>query len=259
MNGDGGGARRLAELSDGYGPIAWSPTGAAFATTGWDTSPCSYDSRNCAIAEIRVHDPASGEIRARLRSRFRGAYSLLVVSDGRRIASLAELDQDLSAYTVEVAAANGTGRRVLVRTRFPNWLSEIAWSPRGDRIAYVQRGWIWLVRPSGGKPQRVVKGRSLLWSPRGKLLYASGGTHRLLDPATSARDCCSTRPANAAAAWSPDGTRLVFREGDVDGATTLAVVRASDGRILSRPVIAGDVTTVAFARGGNRLVYGVRF
>ena len=259
MNGDGGGARRLAELTDGYGPIAWSPTGAAFATTGWDTSPCSYDSRNCAIAEIRVHDPASGEIRARLRSRFRGAYTYSWSPDGRRIASLGELDQDLSAYTVEVAAANGTGRRVLVRTRFPNWLSEVAWSPRGDRIAYVQRGWIWLVRPSGGKPQRVVKGRSLLWSPRGKLLYASGGTHRLLDPATQRSRLLFHAPANVAAAWSPDGTRLVFREGDVDGATTLAVVRASDGRILARPVIAGDVSTVAFAPGGNRLVYGVRF
>ena len=123
MNGDGDGTRRLAELSDGYGPIAWSPTGAAFATTGCDNSPCSYDSRNCAIAEIRFHDPASGETRARLRSRFRGAYAYSWSPDGRRIASLGELDQDLSAYTVEVATANGTGRRVLVRTRFPNWLS----------------------------------------------------------------------------------------------------------------------------------------
>ena len=162
MSADGSGARRLFEIPDGYGPIAWSPTGASFTTTGWDPAGCSYDSRNCAIAEIRVHDAESGEIRARLRSRFRGAYDYSWSPDGRRIASIGELDQDLTAYSVEIANADGTARRVLVRTRFPNWLQEIAWSPRGDRIAYVQRGWIWLVRPSGGKPERVTRGRGLL-------------------------------------------------------------------------------------------------
>ena len=257
MNGDGSGARRLAEGPEGYGPIAWSPSGAAFATTDWDASPCRYDSRNCAIAEVRVHDAATGEIRARLRSRFRGAYAYSWSPDGRRIAALGELDQDLSAYTVETANANGTGRRVLVRNRFPNWLSEIAWSPRGDRIAYVQRGWIWLVRPTGGKPERVTKGRRLLWSPRGKLLYSLGGERRVLDPATKRSRLLFYSPAEVVA-WSPDGTRLVYREGYVDGTTTLTVVRASDGRILSRLPITGDVTTVSFAPGGNRLIYGVR-
>jgi Tol biopolymer transport system component len=257
MNADGSGARRLAEHPEGDGPIAWSPTGAAFATTAWDTSPCSYDSRNCAIAVIRVHDAGSGEIRARLRSRFRGAHAYSWSPDGRRIASIGELDQDGSAYTVEIANANGTGRRVLVRNRFPNWLSEIAWSPRGDRIAYVQRGWIWLIRPGGGKPVRVTKGRAILWSPRGQLLYWIGGARRLLDPATQRSRLLFHGPA-AVAAWSPDGTRLVHVEGYVDGTTTLAVVRSSDGRLVSRLSIAGEVMTVSFAAGGNRLVYGVR-
>jgi Tol biopolymer transport system component len=259
MRADGSGARRLAEGPEGYGPITWSPTGEVFATTAWDGSPCGNSSRNCAIAEIRVHEPASGEIRARLRSRSRGTYAYSWSPDGRRIASLGELDQDLSAYTVEVANANGTGRRVLLRNRFPNWLSEIAWSPRGDRIAYVQRGWIWLVRPSGGKPQRLTKGRSLRWSPSGTLLYAIGGAHRLIDPATKRSRLLFHAPAGVATAWSPDATRLVYREGDVDGATTLTVLDASDGRIVSRLSIAGDVTLVSFAPGGSRLVYGVRF
>ena len=256
MNADGSRARRLAGGPEGYGPIAWSPTGATFATTEWDASPCSYDSRNCAIAEIRVHDAASGDIRARLRSR--GAYQYSWSPDGRRIASLGELDQDLSAYTVEVAGASGTGRRVLVRTRFPNFLSEIAWSPRGDRIAYVQRGWIWLVRPTGGKTERVTRGGRLLWSPRGQLLYSVGGARRLLNPATKRSRLLFYSPAEIVA-WSADGTRLVYREGYVDGATTLTVVRSSNGGILSRLTVAGDVTGVSFAPGGSRLVYGVRF
>lgn len=258
MNGDGSGARRLAEIPDGDGPIAWSPTGSAFTTTGWDPSPCSYDSRNCAIAEIRVHDSESGEIRARLRSRFRGAYDYSWSPDGRRIASLGELDMDLSAYTVETANADGTARRVLVRTRFPNWLQEIAWSPRGDRIAYVQRGWIWLVRPSGGKPERVAKGRRLLWSSRGHLLYAANGTRLLLDPAAKRSRLLVGAPAYIAA-WSPDGTRLAYRASYSGGVSTLAVVRVSDGRTLFRPRITGRVTTVAFTAAGTRLLYGVQF
>jgi Tol biopolymer transport system component len=256
MNADGGDAHRVAPYSEGFGSISWSPTGAAFATTDWDVSPCTPTSRNCAIAEILIRDPATGDVRARLRSRFRGAYEYSWSPDGRRIASLGELDQDLSAYTVEVVNANGTGRRVLVRTRFPSWFQEIAWSPRGDRIAYVQRGWIWLVRPSGGKPQRITQGRLLSWSPRGQLLYATAGVRRLLDPSTKRSRILFRSPAEVVS-WSPDGMRLVYREGYVDGATTLTVVRASDGRILRRLKIVGDVTAVSFAPGGNRLVYGV--
>ena len=257
MSPDGTGARPLAAAPDGFGPIAWSPTGAAFTTTGWDPLPCSYDSRNCAISEIRVHDAGTGAIRATLRSRGRGAYAYAWSPDGRRIASLGELDQDLSAYTVEIANANGTGRRVLVRTRFPNFLSELAWSPRGDRIAYVQRGRIWLIRPAGGTPVRAVQGRRPLWSPRGGLLYAVGGTWRLLDPATQRSRLLFHAPTDVTPAWSRDGTRVVYREGVADGATTLTVLRASDGRAVARARVTGNVTTVAFAPGDRRLVYGV--
>ena len=257
MNGDGSGARRVASYPEGYGPITWSPTGAAFTTTDWDPSPCSYDSRNCAIAEIHVHDAATGAVRARLRSRFRGAYDHSWSPDGRRIAALGELDMDLSAYTVEIANANGTGRRVLVRTRFPNWLQQVAWSPRGDRIAYVQRGWIWFVRPAGGKPERVTRGKGLLWSPRGHLLYSVGGKRFLLDPVTKRSRLLFLGPGEAA--WSPDGKLLAYREGLAEGVTWITLVRASDGRLLRTLKIPGEVTALAFDPGGTRLVYGVRF
>jgi Tol biopolymer transport system component len=258
MNGDGSRARRLAERLGGQGAISWSPTGTAFAATEWDTSPCSYDSRNCAIARIRVHDAETGEVRARLRSRFRGISDYSWSPDGRRIALLGELDQDYEAHTVEVVNANGTGRRVLVRTRSPYVLGQIAWSPRGDRIAYEQRGWIWLVRPTGGRPERVAKGGGLLWSPRGQLLYGLRGERRLLNPITKRSRLLFHSPADVVA-WSPDGARLVYREGYVEGFTRLTVLRASDGRILSTLTVPGDVTAVSFAPGGSRLVYGVRF
>jgi Tol biopolymer transport system component len=258
MNPDGSGARRFAAGSEGYGPPAWSPTGAAIATTGWDPSPCLPDSRNCAISEIRIHDSESGEIRSRLRSRFRGAYTFSWSPDGRRVASLGELDMDLNAYAVEVANSDGTGRRVLVRSSFPKWFREIAWSPRGDRIGYVQRGWIWLVRPTGGRPERVARGTRLLWSPRGRLLYAADGTRRLLDPATKRSRLLLRAPAYIAS-WSPDGTRIAYRASYSGGVSTLAVARVSDGRVLFRPKVTGKVTSVHFVAGGSRLLYGVEF
>ena len=255
MNADGSGARKLADPTEGYGRPAWSPTGAAIATTGWDQSPCLPTSRNCAVSEIRVHDPETGEIRARLRSTDRGAYEYSWSPDGRRIASLGALDMDLGAHTVEVANADGTHRRVLVRgTGF----REIAWSPRGDRIAYVQRGWIWLVRPTGGRPERIARGTRLLWSPRAQLLYSADGTRRLLDPATKRSRLLVRTPAYIAA-WSPDGTRLAYRASYSGGVSTLVVVRISDGRALFRPKMSGKVTSVNFTSGGDRLLYGVQF
>ncbi len=104
----------------------------------------------------------------------------------------------------------------------------------------------------------MAKGTRLLRSPRSQLLYAVAGTHRLLDPATKRSRLLLHAPADVAAAWSPEGTRLVYRERYVGGATTLAVVRTADGRVTSRPKVAGEVTTVSFAPGGSRLVYGVR-
>jgi Tol biopolymer transport system component len=183
---------------------------------------------------------------------------LLWSPDGRRIASLGMLDMDLNAYSVEVANTDGTCRRVLVRTRFPNWLTEVAWSPRGDRIACVQRGWIWLVRPAGGAPERVRRGTRPLWSPRGQLLYSTKGTRRLLDPATKRSRLLVAAPAYTAA-WSADGARLVHRVSFASGTSVLAVVRASDERVGSRLRVPGKVTNLHFAAGGSRLLYGVRF
>ena len=56
----------------------------------------------------------------------------------------------------------------------------------------------------------------------------------------------------------PNLNRLGTREPQLYGTTTLAVVRTSDGRVVSRLSVAGEVTTVSFAPGGTRLVYGVR-
>lgn len=255
MNADGSGAQRITERYEGYALPAWSPTGGMIALTGWDYSTCLPTSRNCAITEIRVLDAASGAIRARLRSSDRGAIEFSWAPDGRRLAYLGAADMDLARHTVEVAGADGAGRRVLVRgDRF----SEIAWSPRGDRIAYVRAGWIWLVRPSGGEPERVTRGSRLLWSPRGQLLYSLAGTRRLLDPVTKRSRMLVRTPAYVAS-WSPDGARLAYRVSYAGGNSTLAVVRASDGRVLSRPRVPGKVTSVHFADGGSRLLYGVRF
>lgn len=114
------------------------------------------------------------------------------------------------------------------------------------------------MRPSGGKPARVAKGTRLLWSPRGRLLYSADRTRRLLDPATGRSRLLLSAPAHVAS-WSADGARLVYRASYDGVSTTLAVARASDGRVVSRALIEGKVTSVHFAAGGTRLLYGVRF
>jgi dipeptidyl aminopeptidase/acylaminoacyl peptidase len=94
-------------------------------------------------------------------------------------------------------------------------------SPRGQRIAWVQRGQIWSADlASADPPARLVNARGsasgLAWSPDGTMLaFTSGrGTHSYIGVFTLAsRDLRYIDPSlnrNGSAAWSADGTRIAW-------------------------------------------------
>jgi len=93
-------------------------------------------------------------------------------------------------------------------------------SPRGDNVAYLFKGQVWLAKLSGGKPEQLIRANgessSLRWSPDGsKLAFASRrGDHGFIGVydlvAKSLVYLDPSVDTDHAPAWSPDSRSIVF-------------------------------------------------
>ena len=142
-------------------------------------------------------------------------------------------------------------------------------SPRGQRVAWVQRGQIWSADlGSADAPARLVNARGnasgLTWSPDGSMLAftSNRGTHSYIGVFTPASrqlryvDPSLDRDGNAA--WSPDGTRIAWvRQGAAPRARMFSPRRQVDEPWSLRvaEVKTGDTRQVWKAEAG----YGSAF
>lgn len=139
--------------------------------------------------------------------------------DGKQIAFLHSARND-GKYDVWVTST--TTADAEQETNTPS-VSDVVWSPTGDRLAYVQNwsedtleGQISLVRPNGDDPHTVIQGDSPDWSPDGKtLVYVRNGAIWTVNADGS--DAQRLIPNGHSPAWSRDGEMIAFMRTDKCG------------------------------------------
>ena len=232
---DGSGLRRLTSIGADIASYQWSPDGSRIAYL------------DAGGALWVVHANGTGRQRLAARSPLRSPWFVAWSPDGKSVAVLA---QDPTARPTPPAnhgsllhlritvipSIGGAPRRL--PTGDVGWL---AWSPRGDEIAYATRGAAWVIRSDGSDrtPLHVNHVGMPTWSPDGTHLGFVGcrrqGTRcvaRYAGIYVADADGSNLHQVTSHAyneygfAWSPDGRNILYGRANRQG----IYVIGADGR-----------------------------
>jgi Tol biopolymer transport system component len=177
-----------------------------------------------------------------------------------------DVDGTRGLFTI---AADGGPETRLVADR--GWIGEFAWSPDGERIAFVGEGSTLNVADADGGGQRVLARRlanwygSLSWAPDGNsIAFVRGRRIFLADVATGrqrALRASSRSRRDLYPDWSPDGRDIAYTTTPVaqdpagpDGRIAVTDVLTGRTRVLAAgasPAWSTDGTRLAFRRAGR--------
>lgn len=180
---------------------------------------------------------------------------------------------------VAVVNADGTGFKRLPRTAQLDE-TDPSWSPDGSRLAFRSEGGgpsgLYVINADGSDRRRIARNvrggeeSSINWSPDGTQVAfntapssSSGYQIYLMSSDGSGRRPLTNTGNNADAAWSPNGTTLVFagareRDEEPNGLYTLRLdgsertFLADGAAALHHPVWSPDGSRIAFLRAGSK-------
>jgi Tol biopolymer transport system component len=157
---------------------------------------------------------------------------------------------------IHVVRADGSGDRTVDRRRITAyWPSPLAWSPRGDALAFVTGTELVVLR---GGHERVATNQAdgnLSWSPEGRWLAFTGGRVKVAEVSASA---VRVRPIGVGGSptWAPDRAALAYV-----GGTGIRIADPRSGRSslvvkvkLDRFLPTRDLP-LAWSPGGRLLAY----
>jgi Tol biopolymer transport system component len=176
----------------------------------------------------------------------------------------------LSDFDIEIVRRDGTGLRTL--TSSPQWDIDVQWSPDGTLLSFsrfppheVEEGdsFIWTVHPDGNGLRRLVRGFGARWSPdRQRLVFSAptdgsdGDLFTMNADGTKRRVLLTTPDTKQAAAWSPDGSKILFTGFDRYGAGADVFVMNADGTDVRRLTKPGATNiAAAWSPGGSEILF----
>lgn len=230
---DGSGLKQLTSNHVGDLHPAWSPDGTRIAFASSRNGPADIYTMTATGAGLR-----------RL-TRQRGLEGFPSWSpDGRSIAYVNVFDGVYSQVWV-VAATGGPPRRLTFGPAASD-KTLVAWSPRGDRIAFVDGAELTTVNVAGPSA-RSLKGPTpgscnpwcqpavFAWAPDGKRI-AYAGFETCTVAVESGRATPLAEHSTLGLSWSPDGRRIAMVVGGSPRDYRLVTVRA-DGRGGAKTVV----------------------
>jgi Tol biopolymer transport system component len=136
--------------------------------------------------------------------------------DGKKIAFLHSQHND-GNYDIWISSTTIPNAEQVTNTRN---VSDLAWSPTGDWLAYIQNwsedtleGQLSLVRPNGNDARTLVEGDAPDWSPDGKkLVYVHKGSIWTIN--ADGTDAHMLIRDGHSPAWSRDGELIAFMRTD---------------------------------------------